>query len=586
MNWETQSVSLVSDASRLGFLDIGIVSPSGVARYISDGSTADLGERDYIKKAFQGDANISDVIISKVTNSAVVMLAVPIESNNKIVGVLIARKDGTALGEITENLGFGERGYAFILGADGVTYTHDNKDFVMEQKNILVDEDTKELGLALKELGTGNSGVIDYNFAGSKRLMGVEYVGSTGWVLAVGAYEEDVLAGLNKTKSALIITTVAFMILGIGIALFFGNSISKPIVEYSGIIEKLSNYDLRFDENSKAIQYLKRKDEIGLIGNSLVNMQKNLIELIGQVSEISEQVASSSEELTATSQQSSVASDEIARAIEDIATGASEQAKNTEDGAIDIEELGQQIEINLQGVANLYDATERINILKDEGLEIVKDLVERTKESSNAAGGIYNIILDTNESADKIERASAMIESIAEQTNLLALNAAIEAARAGEAGRGFSVVADEIRKLAEESNKFTGEIGTIIQELSSKIGGAVTEMENVKTITESQSNSVNLTNERFIGIANAIEEIRELTAIIDESERKMDSKKDQVIQVIQNLSAISQENAAGTEEASASVEEQTASMMEIANASEALANLASEMLESIIKFKF
>lgn len=585
MDWKTQSISLASDASRVGFLDIGVVSPNGVARYISDGSTADLGERDYIKNAFQGNANISDVIISKVTNSAVVMLAVPIESNNKVVGVLIARKDGTSLSQISEDLGFGENGYSFILGADGVTYAHDNNDFVMDQKNILVDEDTKELGLALQKLGTGNSGVIDYNFVGSKRLMGVEYVQSTGWMLAVGAYESDVLAGLNKTKSALVITTIIFMILGIGIALYFGSSISKPIVEYSGVIERLANYDLSFDENSKALRYLSRKDEIGVIGNSLVNMQKNLVELIGQVSEVSQQVASSSEELTATSQQSSVASDEIARAIEDIATGASEQAKNTEDGAKDIEELGQQIEINLQGVENLHDAAERINILKDEGLEIVKDLVERTKESGKAAGGIYNIILDTNESADKIENASAMIESIAEQTNLLALNAAIEAARAGEAGRGFSVVADEIRKLAEQSNKFTGEIGIIIQELSGKIAGAVTEMEEVKKITESQSNSVDLTNDRFMGIANAIEEIRELTAIIDESERRMEGKKDQVIQVIQNLSAISEENAAGTEEASASVEEQTASMMEIANASEALANLANEMLESIIKFK-
>lgn len=456
----------------------------------------------------------------------------------------------------------------------------------MEQKNIFVDEDLKNVGLALNELGTGNNGIINYEFLASNRLMGIENVESTGWILAVGAYESDILAELNKTRTALMTAALVFLILGIGVALFFGNSISKPIVEYSGIIERFANYDLTFDENSKAVQYLKRKDEIGVIGNSLANMQQNLVKLIGQVSNVSEQVASSSEELTATSQESSSASNEIARAIEDIASGASEQAKNTEDGAKDIEELGQQIVINLQGVENLNDAAGRINILKDEGLEIIRDLVDRTKESSDASDGIYSIIIDTNESAKRIETASGMIESIAEQTNLLSLNAAIEAARAGEAGRGFSVVAEEIRKLAEESSKFTGEIGIIIQELTGKISSAVTEMEKVKGIVASQGNSVDLTNERFMGIANAIEEIRELTSIIDESERKMDMKKDQVIQVIQNLSAISEENAAGTQEASASVEEQTASMMEIVNASEALAMLASEMVESIVKFKF
>ncbi len=590
MDWEIQRESLMSDVSRLGYLEMGIVTPDGIVHHISTGDMTEVGDRDYAKKAFRGEANISDLLISRSTNEAIFMLAAPIKVDNKVVGVLIGMKDGTVLSEITDEMGFGKNGYAFILGTDGTLYAHNNKDYVMGQRNILTDIETdgdmKNVGLAFRELGMGNKGIVNYEFLGSKRYMGVEPMPSTGWILCVGALESDVLEGLNILKISVLIGSAVFLVLGLLIATFLGSSISRPIVEYSNIIEKLSDYDLRFDESSKALKYLKRKDEIGNIGNSLVTMQKNLVELIKKISDISQQVASSSEELTATSQQSATAADEVARAIEDIAKGASDQAKDTENGAINIEELGIQIEKNKQDVSNLVNAANKINELKNEGLNIIKNLVKKTKESEDAAGRIYEIIINTNESAEKIENASEMIKSIAGQTNLLALNAAIEAARAGEAGRGFAVVAQEIRKLAEESNKFTEEIAKVIQELSEKTGIAVNTIRDVGVIVQSQAESVKNTNVKFEGIANAIEDMKGLIAAINESEYLMETKKDEVIQVIQNLSAISEENAAGTEEASASVEEQTASIEEIANASEALAQLADEMLESIIRFKY
>jgi len=585
MFWPTQQRYLKDDIDRLGFLDIGVAGLDGVVRYVSDGSETDLSERGYIQKALQGEANVSDVLISEVTNEAVVMLAVPIKIGDTIVGALVARRDGMFLSKITENMGFGEQGYAFILGSDGVTYAHSNKDFVIGQKNILEDEDTRDIGNAITELGIGNKGIINYTFLGSKRIMGIEPMETNDWILAVGAYESDVFAGLAKLRIALLIGIAIFMVLGIIVAFYFGSSISKPMVEYSRIIERLADYDLTFDENSKAIKYLKRTDEIGNIGNSLVTMQRNLIDLVGEISNVAQQVASSSQELTATSEQSAVASEEVARAIEDIAQGATDQAKATERGAMSVGDLGKQIQENIQGVVNLNNAAEKIHVLKDEGIEIIKELVQKTKDSSDASKNIYEIILNTNESTVKIEKASEMIKSIADQTNLLALNATIEAARAGEAGRGFAVVADEIRTLAEQSNNFTSEIDMIIRELAEKTGNAVTQMKEVGEIVASQTNSVDITNNKFEGIANSIEEVRELAYIIGEINGKMEGERDQVIQVIEHLSSISEENAAGTEEASASVEEQTASMGEIAHASEALAQLANEMQESVIKFK-
>lgn len=183
MDWEVQRESLRADVERLGYLDMAVVTPDGIANYILSGETADLGDRDYIKKAFQGEANISDVLISKVENKAVVMYAAPIENGGNVVGVLIGRRGGTVLNDITDEMGFGENGYAYIMGVDGTIYAHPDRENVMGQRNVLedieIDGDFKKWGLALEELGIGNKGTVHYELLGSERYMGVVPMPST-----------------------------------------------------------------------------------------------------------------------------------------------------------------------------------------------------------------------------------------------------------------------------------------------------------------------------------------------------------------------------------------------------------------------
>ncbi|KAE9632060.1 HAMP domain-containing protein [Defluviitalea raffinosedens] len=404
-----------------------------------------------------------------------------------------------------------------------------------------------------------------------------EHIGA----VSIGYSMENIQNVISKNIQSIIISaSITFILLGL-VLFNTSNYAVKTINKLRDQMALLSSGN--FSQNISQ-DLLSKNDEFGQISQAVNTMQNSIKSIIKTIRDQSNQLASSSKKLHLITQQSATAANEVAKTVEEIARGVSDQAKDTEQGFSSITELRNLIVENKAYIESLNNSTQKVNDLKNEGLEILKDLVQKTYINSRSSLEVQKVILNTNESVNEISSASEMIKSIAAQTNLLALNAAIEAARAGEAGKGFAVVSDEIRKLAEESNKFAEQINIVIKELTDQTSAAVKTMKELEKVVSSQSESVHMTNDKFIGIANALEEMKEIIQRVNDSSDKMANKQQTVIDIIHHLAAISEENAAGTEEVSASMEEQTASIEEINNSNSELAKIAEELNNQIGQF--
>ena len=283
--------------------------------------------------------------------------------------------------------------------------------------------------------------------------------------------------------------------------------------------------------------------------------------------------------------QSSTATDEISRAVEEISHGAVSQAEEIESASGQIAAMGAVIEDIVSNVKNLSEASESMTSAGNASLETMQKLSDSNDRTSHAINNIGEQIQLTNESIKKISVATELITSIASQTNLLSLNASIESARAGEAGRGFAVVATEIQKLAVQSNDAAVEIQQIIGNLITESQKTMNEMQDAEVLMREQQEKLGDTKEKFdevnVGIDVSKEQTQQIRVYVD----SCDSARAAVIDVITNLSAISQENAASAEETTASMEELNATINVLAGEAVKLKEIAAQLKEEMSFFR-
>lgn len=588
MDFNLQKQSLTPDVKRLGYLDMAIVTPDGQARYILEDKTADLSDRAYVKEALSGKGVMSDVIISKVTQTAVLMYAVPIYNGDKVVGALIARRDGNALFEIIDKMGYGESGYAYIINDKGVVVAHPNRDLVMDQfapmEAVKQKPEYQSVADVFKIMLERKQGVDEYRYENKDLINGFTTIEGTSWLLINTAVKSEVLEAVNALVQKMLLTVAVMLLLSLVVSFVMGRQIARPIEKLTKSVNTFADLDFRAANMPEKI-VKKRADEIDLMTIAVGHMAENIRGFILNVSDTAEQVSATSEELSATSQQSASVSEEVANAVGKIASGANEQSESTHRAESALSVLSTEIEQNNLRAKDLTKASDKIRDHISEGLLVVEKLEAKNHQNKVAMESGYQSVLKTNDSSAKISEVTSMIASVSEQTNLLALNASIEAARAGEHGRGFAVVAEEIRKLAEQSSHMTEMIRKTVLDLTADVNVVVGEMNKTNEIVAEQAQSVEETRTAFNHIAEAIIESEKFVMLIDGSSQTMEGYKDEVLQTLSGLSAVAEDNAASAQEVSAAAEEQSASAEEISQASEDLSGMAQNLQTLISKFK-
>ncbi|MBH1940591.1 methyl-accepting chemotaxis protein [Mobilitalea sibirica] len=584
MGWEVNINVLREELEKTEFLDIGYVLPNGYTHY-TDETVRLLSDRSYVQNALNGHANLSDVVISRVTRKPEIMVAVPVMKQNKVVGALVARKEADALSNIIQDAGYGEKGFAFMMNGNGTVIAHPDVIQVLDRYNPLEDHSASvsdSYVKAFQQMIDDKNGVTNYTYNTSSLYAGFAPIQGTDWIYVITADEKEVMSMIPRLYRSILFVMLLVLIVGLGFVYILDSSITKPLLGIINQSERIADLDI--SENIPDT-YMNQKDEIGTLSGTFQKLTLHLREVIKQISDSSLIVSSTAQELTATSHQSAKIMGEITQVVEDIASGASEQAKSTEIGSQKAALLGDMIERNHENLLNLNSSLTNVTKVVKEGIKEIERLSTISKENDAAIKEIHDIILDTKKSSTKIQEASRIIADMAKQTNLLSLNAAIEAARAGEAGKGFSIVAEEINKMAEQSASSTKYIDEIVYELQKNVEKAVDSMEQITTTSIEQHNSVNDTIHKYHSIADAMKTSETAVIDINNTGNDMDTAKNDIIKMLQSLASIAQQNAAVTQEASSTMEEQTASIQELADASEKLTNLANILQGIISKFK-
>lgn len=530
-------------AKQYGFTSGNLLNKKGVS--IKDGT--DFSDRDYVKAALNGKTNISDVTLSKYTNTYGISIAAPLISSGRIIGVVYYRADVDFMNDIVKHISVGQGSYAYILDENNNVIAHKNEKYIMNDKyKEMIPKD-------IKNCISSQNGSMTCSYGGDKYICGYSKIDKTAnWRVVIAspesAYNSDILRFVKK----LVISDIIALIAAIIVALIIARVISRPIVRVKNLLSALAQGDLSVQLNDT-----KNKDELGILQNSAVSLNRMLSDMLTQSGDVLSKMAAY--DLTSEDMREYPGKfNELAASINSIKAILSNMILNIQNSSVNVDggskQLAEAASMLSEGtmaqasslqklVTDVENVAQNINANSDKTIfvnESLGNLDSEIKDGDQKMQELSNVVRTVEEMSEDIKKIVNTIDGIAFQTNILALNASVEAARAGESGKGFAVVAQEIGTLATKSRDASKKTAELIEKC---IKGIESAKEYADITSDSLAKIVSDSN----NIANAFDEMSKANEIQAKNANDIRNEIENISQVVQSNTATAQQTAASTE---------------------------------------
>ncbi|MEQ6389243.1 methyl-accepting chemotaxis protein [Bacillaceae bacterium S4-13-58] len=513
----------------------------------------------------KGNVIITEPYVDASSQELMITVAKTTSDGTGVLGIDISI---SKISEYVKDFVLGESGYIIVLDEQNKYLVHPNEETGTEPT-----EDWAQTVAATA------SGQFSYTLDGEEKEMIFSTNETTGWKILGTVYTSEI----DEASSGILVTTlivvVASLLVSSVIVTFVIRSIIKPITALTSSVKKISDGDL-----TEEIHVISN-DEVGQLTKDIIEMQSNLKNIIKNVSNASEHVTGQSEELTQAADEVREGSRQIATTMQELASGSESQANNSSELASVMDSFSSKMqEANANG-QDIFKSSNDVLELTTEGSKIMKLSVDQMEIIDKIVQESVSKVKGLDSQTKEISKLVSVINDVADQTNLLALNAAIEAARAGEHGKGFAVVADEVRKLAEQVAESVKDISSIVGSIQSESTGVVDSLQGGYKEVEIGTTHIKNTGETFEAIYEAVKEMVANIQTVTDNLSVMSAHSQEMGATIQEIASVAEESAAGVEQTAASAQQASSSMEEVANNSNGLANLAEELNSVVQRFK-